>query len=551
MRLAQLEPTEEKRRARGVSNSTLAPIRKPLPLLLLVVLAGPLVLHTLDGCLLASAAVLPPVASGFECGASSAGATCAAGLCCSQWGWCGASADFCGDGCQQQFSLGQCLPTAAATQFSIPPSLPLPITTYGQCGPGLGVCSEGRCCSKWGWCGSTEDFCGAGCQDGYGLAPCLAKPNNTRSDTSPPPAPTSGSACGSGFGTCGEDLCCSREGYCGKGGEYCGPGCQQKFSNGACQSVTSSPSVNPTPTSSLPSPTPSLNPYTPAPNSVADVSTNVTQSSAQPDYVARQCGANLGTCSVGTCCSEDGFCGVSADSCGSGCQPEYGDCDSAPQMSGLGVVYNCTVPNTVAITFDDNIQTSIASLSKAVSDAGGHATFFLSGQRPLCIYDRASDIQAAFLAGHQIASLSWTNQNLTSSPAAPAAVLDEMSRTDAAVARILNRTPLYFRPPLGSYTRATVELARQNGYARFVLWDATCGATDDACDAVDPRGGHIFRQDDADATIAAAQSVIRWAASHGLKMVTVAECLGEDAPPPYRVLGDLQPWDASSAPSCL
>ena len=27
-------------------------------------------------------------------------------------------------------------------------------------------CSENECCSKWGYCGITDDYCGKGCQSG-------------------------------------------------------------------------------------------------------------------------------------------------------------------------------------------------------------------------------------------------------------------------------------------------------------------------------------------------------------------------------------------------
>ncbi|KAF9923307.1 hypothetical protein FBU30_006628 [Linnemannia zychae] len=40
-----------------------------------------------------------------------------------------------------------------------------------QCGPGLGSCSDGNCCSAAGFCGVGPLYCGPGCQTGFG-APC-------------------------------------------------------------------------------------------------------------------------------------------------------------------------------------------------------------------------------------------------------------------------------------------------------------------------------------------------------------------------------------------
>lgn len=46
----------------------------------------------------------------------------------------------------------------------------LTTTSDGQCS-GAHTCqgsSHGPCCSKWGWCGFTSDYCGDGCQTGFG-----------------------------------------------------------------------------------------------------------------------------------------------------------------------------------------------------------------------------------------------------------------------------------------------------------------------------------------------------------------------------------------------
>ena len=35
------------------------------------------------------------------------------------------------------------------------------------------LCSKNECCSKWGYCGKTDGYCGEGCQSG----PCKVAPN--------------------------------------------------------------------------------------------------------------------------------------------------------------------------------------------------------------------------------------------------------------------------------------------------------------------------------------------------------------------------------------
>jgi basic endochitinase B len=39
-----------------------------------------------------------------QCGSQAGGAQCPNCLCCSKWGWCGSTSDYCGDGCQSQCS---------------------------------------------------------------------------------------------------------------------------------------------------------------------------------------------------------------------------------------------------------------------------------------------------------------------------------------------------------------------------------------------------------------------------------------------------------------
>lgn len=49
--------------------------------------------------------------SAEQCGRQARGATCPNGLCCSQFGWCGSSLQYCGNGCQSQCSRPTPRPT--------------------------------------------------------------------------------------------------------------------------------------------------------------------------------------------------------------------------------------------------------------------------------------------------------------------------------------------------------------------------------------------------------------------------------------------------------
>ncbi|OMO55725.1 Glycoside hydrolase, family 19, catalytic [Corchorus capsularis] len=100
---------------------------------------------------LCSLAILLLGVSAQQCGNQAGGALCANGLCCSQYGYCGTTPDYCGTGCQSQCGSG-------STQ---------------RCGSQAGgaLCANGLCCSQYGYCGNTPDYCGTGCQSQCGGSP--------------------------------------------------------------------------------------------------------------------------------------------------------------------------------------------------------------------------------------------------------------------------------------------------------------------------------------------------------------------------------------------
>lgn len=96
-----------------------------------------------------------------------------------------------------------------------------PIVTTGTCGGGDrgdGICPfEGYCCSKWGYCGTTAEYC-----EDDSVAPA---PSNV---VGAPQAPTISVEAGQcARGEVGDDFCpdenhcCSQYGYCGSGEQYC------------------------------------------------------------------------------------------------------------------------------------------------------------------------------------------------------------------------------------------------------------------------------------------------------------------------------------------
>jgi len=42
------------------------------------------------------------------------------------------------------------------------------ISKNGECGKGKGKCPSGQCCSKYGYCGTSNRYCKSGCQKSFG-----------------------------------------------------------------------------------------------------------------------------------------------------------------------------------------------------------------------------------------------------------------------------------------------------------------------------------------------------------------------------------------------
>ncbi|KAH7216385.1 hypothetical protein DER44DRAFT_857402 [Fusarium oxysporum] len=122
--------------------------------------------------------------------------------------------------------------TQASTQVPQPTSTtqPLTISPNQRCGGTTGyTCMNsrfGNCCSWYGYCGSSDSYCGTGCDSNFGECkpPTAAIQNSTNG------------LCGTTFkSTCanyGTKTCCSQYGYCGNTTAHCGTGCQKSY--GVC-----------------------------------------------------------------------------------------------------------------------------------------------------------------------------------------------------------------------------------------------------------------------------------------------------------------------------
>jgi hypothetical protein len=122
---------------------------------------------------------------------------CEDSLCCSEWGYCGMTADHCKN-------------TPTPTPKGIDKDPPI-VATCGDGIVGNGICGDSLCCSEWGYCGNTDDYC-------KGNPTSTPTPQGIDKD---PPAVVS---CGDGIvgnGKCKDNLCCSEFGFCGNTEDHC------------------------------------------------------------------------------------------------------------------------------------------------------------------------------------------------------------------------------------------------------------------------------------------------------------------------------------------
>jgi len=253
--------------------------------------------------------------------------SCSNNLCCSVYGYCGLSNDHCNmsKGCQPDYGL--CYQDTGDGNGDNGGSTP----SKKFCGPGKGTCVSGLCCSKYGYCGSSDEHCNLnkGCQINYGFCYEYAdQPNNSKK-------------CGYGVGTCPDNLCCSKQGYCGSTDAYCSirEGCQLDYglcyrgddendgdgdatpiqmcgpsfgscSNGLCCSANNECGK------------------TDAHCNVQKGCQNAYGLCYEDDSHSKECGSGYGSCSSGLCCSKDGQCGTTNRHCNvkQGCQVDYGLC---------------------------------------------------------------------------------------------------------------------------------------------------------------------------------------------------------------------------------
>ncbi|CAO2658113.1 Nn.00g073730.m01.CDS01 [Neocucurbitaria sp. VM-36] len=192
-----------------------------------------------------------------------------------------------------------------------------------------------------------------------------------------------------------------------------------------------------------------------------------------------RCGPVAGgaSCAEGYCCSGSGWCGPAGDSTYCAAPDglfQYGPANDAnvvpvggttrsiarPKLGSITYggagVYACTEPGKVAITYDDGPYLYTGDVLDSFNAATFKATFFITGRNigKGSIDDKTTNwpgyIQRMYDEGHQIASHTWSHQDL--SLITQEQRYEQMVKNEMAIANIIGKFPTYMRPPYSSCT---------------------------------------------------------------------------------------------------
>ncbi|KAI6711305.1 hypothetical protein JHW43_006135, partial [Diplocarpon mali] len=234
----------------------------------------------------------------------------------------------------------------------------------------------------------------------------------------------------------------------------------------------------------------------------------------------------------------------------SGSSVRLGHPESRPTRT---IITSCTVPGTVAVTFDDGPSIYTAQLLDTLATYGVKATFFIVGawqNRPI---DDPSQPWIPLLRrmhneGHQLALHTWTHPDLSTLPRED--IHTEMVKTETAFMNIFGFCPTYFRPPYLSCNALCMEVAASFGYHILSIDvdtkdyenQQTMSVSEGKFDAgLDAGGNMVLAHDIHEQTVLTLTPyMLDGVLARGLRPVTAGECLGDDPSAWYRATRDLR-----------
>ncbi|KXJ85342.1 hypothetical protein Micbo1qcDRAFT_111182, partial [Microdochium bolleyi] len=208
------------------------------------------------------------------------------------------------------------------------------------------------------------------------------------------------------------------------------------------------------------------------------------------------------------------------------------------------VIVKCTVPGTIALTFDDGPSDYTIKALDLLKEAGMRATFFLNGDNYSKIENRVAEVNRMVAEGHQVGSHTWNHPFL--SKLSDVEVRSQMYRLEEALYKIIGKIPTHMRPPYFDYNNNTLAALGSIGYKvinadidtfdwQFNTKDNFQTAVTNFRNGVNSKGSITLMHDVHFGTIEyILPEVIKIVKESGLKAVPVGECLGESPAAWYR-----------------
>lgn len=210
------------------------------------------------------------------------------------------------------------------------------------------------------------------------------------------------------------------------------------------------------------------------------------------------------------------------------------------------VITSCTVPGTLALSFNDGPWLYTSDLLDLLQREDVHATFFVCGgnmaEDQLTGYGHPQLLRRMVTSGHQIGTHTWAHPNLAG--ISQSEVFRQMYLNEQALVGALGILPTYFRPPYLRWTAETLDIMEELGYHIITLdvdtrdWEGDYDAAEQKFLGALGWGSDsklVLAHDIHERTVYEfAEWMIDTAKERGYRLVTVGECLGDSVDNWYR-----------------
>ena len=241
------------------------------------------------------------------------------------------------------------------------------------------------------------------------------------------------------------------------------------------------------------------------------------------------------------------------------CVDKNGTCYNGPHMDSFGQILSCSVPGTIALTFDDGPwEENTEEIVNELDRLGWKGTFFVIGKN---IYRKNGKAVLAKIhrGGHQIAGHTHTHPRIPSIN--ETSLRQEMRQCEDAILSVTgNLKPRYMRPPFGETTHEANAIIQSMGYVTPISWtfsnqDTSRPFLGNLTHALNIYKKHLggenatgidiaqlsiipLQHDRVNSTAQSFKTLTKYLndnfATKGVRFVTVAECLNDTSP--YTVL---------------